>query len=131
MENRISKEGLKSDGGADWFWTITEQANRDPKKLEQILQKMSHDEIVRFAHEFEKYACELVWPLVERTSEDGAKDIADWVVSQGKTFYNEIRNHPERVPFSLDEEQESTLLSGVADNIFWARYREVIPPLRE
>jgi hypothetical protein len=120
------------DSISEWFWDIIDQATHDRKKLRQILEGMNREDIIRFKYEFEEAATQLVGePFInhmeEGTSEDGAQDIAEWVVSQGHAFYANVWHNPERVPNSLDENQQSTSLSSVVDDVYWERYREVIP----
>lgn len=124
------------DDISDWFWHIIEQAGRDPNRLRQILESMSREDLIRFSHEFTEASLEIAYgPFLdymdEGTSEDGATDIADWIVSQGKEFYRSIWYHPEKTPPSLSAEQEDASFSGIVDNLYWQKYNEGIPQMEE
>lgn len=61
----------------------------------------------------------------ENTSEDGAKDIADFVVSQGKEFFiPKWWTNPERIPATIDRGDTSTF-TGIAAQVFWGSVRRV------
>jgi len=64
--------------------------------------------------------------MEDDTSEDGAKDIADLVVSQGKDVYAHIWANPEAIPPNVEFGQSHTL-AGVASDVFWSRFNESIP----
>lgn len=92
---------------------------------------MTRDEIIRFDDEFQEAAVQLVDEpflefMAESTSEDAAKDVADFVVSQGKEYYSNVWNNPSRIPLRVPV-GEAKSLAGVAANHFWERFHEPIP----
>ena len=92
---------------------------------------MSRDEIIRFDNDFQEAACQLVDEpfygfMDEGISEDGAKDVADFVVSQGKRFYSNVWTHPDQIPARIPS-GEPRMLTGVADDVFWERFQDRIP----
>jgi hypothetical protein len=92
---------------------------------------MSREEIIQFDNEFQEAAVQLMDdPFFEfmddEISEDGAKDVADFVVSQGKDFYASVWEHPDRIPASIPTGEQKAL-TGVASNVFWERFKCNIP----
>ncbi len=121
-----------TDEVSEWFWSIVEQARGNRARLDALMQQMSREEIIRFGQEFENASMELLGPPFIRymsvPSEDGMRDIAERVISQGKEFYHEVLAHPERIPASMEGVDEFlSSLSGVADDVLWERFREGLP----
>jgi hypothetical protein len=87
---------------SDFFWEIIEQANNGHENLREILLKADKNTIYKFAGEFGTAAVELTDErYVDRmdvTSENSIKDICEWIVSQGKDYYEKIWNNPELMP---------------------------------
>lgn len=91
---------------------------------------MTKDEVIRFRNEFLLAAAQLAdQPFLEHlepgTSEDTMQDVAEWVVSQGKQFYVDVWNKPQRIG-DVDLRTGATF-SGVADNVFWERFGMAVP----
>ena len=64
------------------------------------------------------------WPYVDADlSEDGLAELANWVVAQGKEFYRDVLNHPDRIPPSKDD---AGLLSELVEE-YERRYKDDIP----
>jgi hypothetical protein len=113
-------------GMADSFWQIIERAKGDRNCLRALLERMSEAEIIGFHDEFREAAAELMdSPYVEHVgpdvSEDTMLDVAEWVVSQGRAFYDEVLLHPEKIPKSVEPNSPRTF-SGVAGNVFVERF---------
>ena len=92
---------------------------------------MTREEIIRFDNEFQVAATQLMDEpflgfMEEDMSEDGAKDVADFVVSQGKDFYSNVWRHPDQIPARISSDETETCTS-VATNVFWKRFRDRIP----
>ena len=119
------------DDISQWFWDVVHEARQDRDRFVALLQGMSREEIIRFDDEFQEAAAQLVddpyfESMDQDETEDGAKDIADFVVSQGKSYYSDIWTHPEKIPPSIPPGEPKTL-SGVAAKHFWRRFHESIP----
>jgi hypothetical protein len=116
------------DPVSPWFWDIVERAARNKQKLREILMGMEREEIRRFQREFVEAAVELTdEPFLEHMdpdeSEDGAQDISNYVVSQGRERYLHVLQNPSAIPKHVDL-GEPTNLSGVAGNVFEERFGE-------
>jgi hypothetical protein len=111
---------------SDSFWQVIERAEGDRDRLRAMLERMSEAEIIGFHDEFRRAAAELMdSPWVEHVgpdvSEDTMLDVAEWVVSQGRGFYDEVLRHPERIPKSVEPNSLRTF-SGVAGSVFVERF---------
>jgi hypothetical protein len=131
MSNTIDRGSFSPEEISHWFWDVILKSGQSRDQLLSLLEGMTRDEIVRFDNEFQEAATQLVDEpflkfMEEDISEDGAKDIADFVVSQGKEFYSNVWKHPEEIPRRLAA-KEAKSLSGVASKHFWERFREIIP----
>lgn len=113
----------------DWFWSIIEDAGRNREKLAADLHNLGKEDIRRFIREFDEATYRL-WDddflqYMDDPSEDGILDIGSWVVSQGKNYYLDIVANPHKTPTGQDIDTE-TNLAGVAEVVFWGRFREDI-----
>jgi hypothetical protein len=115
---------------SDWFWGIVERAQKDRTTLDRILRGLERKDLIRFQHHFEETSLDLQGPrftdLLPDLSEDGIQDIADWVVTQGRAFYEQVQADPKRMPTTRAGGALATF-SGVADNVFYERFNERIP----
>lgn len=112
----------------DWFWSVVERAERSPERLRQILGGFSKADVYRFQDAFIEEAAELQDTpysnyLDPDESEDGLEDIAHHVVSQGRERYEEVIDHPDRMPPSVDV-GDPTDLFPVAYQVYYERFGE-------
>ncbi|PQO43840.1 DUF4240 domain-containing protein [Blastopirellula marina] len=131
MSNEFDRGSFSPDDISQWFWDVVERADRSRDRLKAELQSMTREEVIRFDNEFQEAAVQLVdEPFLDfmegNVSEDSAKDIADFVVSQGKKVYSEIWANPETIPTSVESGENHTL-AGIASEVFWDRFKESIP----
>lgn len=131
MNSTIDRGSFSPDDISQWFWGIVDESKQSPDQLRSLLQHMSRDEIIRFDNEFQEAAAQLVDEpfyefMDEGISEDGAKDLADFVVSQGKAFYSHVWTHPEQIPARI-RSGETKSLTGLAAKVFWERFQDRIP----
>jgi hypothetical protein len=93
-----------------WFWDLIEASKHDLESLRGRLELLPKEQLYHFQYQFRE-AMDCVMPCRAlqqripagfRCSEDTAEDFAEWVVSQGRRFYSEVRSHPERVQDFLD-----------------------------
>ena len=128
----MSNETSRIDKFSDWFWRVIARAERDRNKLTTLMESMGREEITRFDHQFVEAARALTdSQFIEQmgdVSEDDVRDVADWVVSQGKDYYTRVLNHPEQMPPEVPQGGGSSF-SSVADNVFWNRFGAPIPPV--
>ena len=132
MNNPVDRGSFSPDDISDWFWDIIDKCERNPDRLRSIMQGITRDDIVRFDNEFQEAAVQLLDEpflafMEECVSEDGAKDIADFVVSQGKDVYSNVWTHPDQIPARISSSELRRTLAGVAAKVFWERFRERIP----
>jgi hypothetical protein len=111
-----------SSVGSPWFWSVLASAGRNLNTLAQQLEKMSREELLEYAAEYQDAMeevnpyCfdEVSWDRVSEAvaaaslSEDGAEDYAMWVVSLGDAFFDEVCRTEHRIAmfFELFEESE-------------------------
>jgi hypothetical protein len=131
MTNTIDRGSFSPDDISQWFWDLVRKSGQSRGQLLSLLESMSREEIIRFDNEFQEAATQLADdPFFEfmdaDISEDGAKDVADFVVSQGKDFYSNVWRNPARIPAKIPP-GEAKSLSGVAAKYFWERFQERIP----
>lgn len=131
MSNTSERGSFSPDDIAGWFWDVIAQCARSRNRLQMILEGMSRDEIIRFDNAFQEAASQLLDEpftdfMDESISEDGAKDVADFVVSQGKAYYTNIWDHPDQIPEFIPPGERNTL-AGVAEKVFWTRFQDRIP----
>ena len=108
----------------EWFWKTIQMANSDREKLKDVLWGFELDELISFQEEFVDFSIELQdQPYTDymEESEDGIEDIANWVVSKGKAFYDEILRNPQSLPRSVNLLSHE-ILYGVADEVCYEKY---------
>ncbi|MDR0229956.1 MAG: DUF4240 domain-containing protein [Flavobacteriaceae bacterium] len=109
-----------------WFWNIIQQAQQNRAKLNTFLLSLNKEEIIRFQDIFLDFAIELQdepYTGFMEESEDGIEDISHWVVSKGKDYYTHILQHPEDIPFNVEDVMDENLY-GIADEVCYAKYNE-------
>ena len=116
---------------SEWFWDIVDRAQRDPEKLRQILMQATKEEIPRFQVEFDSAAIALTdspfTDYIDReVTEDGLKDLTDWVVSHGKSYYLALWENPARMPSGLEDYPADEDLSWVAGKVYRDRFGEIM-----
>ena len=122
---------LKANQGSDWFWNIIAMSQKNRAHLKELLSTFSSEELRRFDDEFIQLAADLkddpfLQYIDSDESEDGIDDIARWVVSQGRAYYEEVWSHPERIPSHIESGDEG-ILSGVADSVHYERFGRGLP----
>lgn len=66
-----------------------------------------------------------LYDLLADCSEDQRKDVAAWIVSKGRGYYDEVLQHPERVPPEICSEVPD--LANVTADVLWERFGEEMP----
>jgi hypothetical protein len=114
----------------DFFWSIIEQCNKDPYKLEEILLKKDRNTIYKFAGEFSDAAIELTCDrhieYMQVASEDLIEDMCNWIVIQGKDYYENVWNNPEIMP-KYDDIERGVNLASVAEIVYEQKFGEEMP----
>ena len=82
-----------------------------------------HDELLDAAAELqgEPYANHM------EESEDGQEDIAHWVVSQGRAYYEQVLAHPETIPYTVEDKPAAALHVGSTLVVYRSRTGEDPP----
>lgn len=113
----------------DEFWKLIDLARTDYEAFVAALRTMEREDLVRFYWTYEDAAAELKEePYIDNMSpdisEDGIDDVAQWVVAQGKKFYLDVIQEPNKVPLRVDSAPE---ILGEVVIVFDDRYDEPIP----
>lgn len=109
-----------------WFWSIIELVQRDRNELRSILSNFTRDEIEAFQDHFVELSAELQYqPYTDHMeeSEDGVEDVAHWVVSGGRKYYEEVLNKPEKIPWTVEGMNDGNLY-GVANEVYYDKFQE-------
>ncbi|MBB3219822.1 hypothetical protein [Pseudoduganella umbonata] len=93
---------MNTDSGHGKFWDMVDLARDDRERFTAGLQHMDGDDLARLCLEYERTVGNLKdEPYVAymgNPSEDGADDIAYAIVAAGKAVYDDVEEHPERIP---------------------------------
>ena len=110
---------------SDFFWNIIERANKNPDNLEKILSESDKNTIYKFAGEFITAVIELTYDEfcenMDVSSEDSQENIREWIVSQGKDYYERIWNNPKLMP-KYEDIQFDEILSYVAESVYEEKF---------
>lgn len=119
---------------SDWFWELIASAHGDVARMQDILDdELSVADLLRFHYELEDAVCEFqdeAFSQYLTGSEDGAIDVANWVVSQGRDYYYEIFAHPERIPEDVEWHPRGVLHDGITLGAYYERTGD-FPPDRD
>jgi hypothetical protein len=90
----------------EWFWDVLESSNHSLRALCRQLEAMPRERLYAFQYQYYE-AMDYVAPgdadLPAHVPENvDHEDFADWVVSQGRTFYYRLRRDPEGLLTYID-----------------------------
>jgi|SRR5579859_904037 len=111
-----------------WFWGIIGLVQRDRAELKKILEGFTREEIEQFQDHFVEFSADLQYePYTDymEKSEDGVEDVAHWIVSGGKKFYEDVLEKPEMAPHTVWGKNNENLY-GVADEVYMAKFNETM-----
>src|SRR5262245_61056949 len=85
------------------FWKLIEDAHGDPDRFRALIAALSQKKLQEMYFQYKALAAQLFTKQHEArmhpdATEDTAKDIAEWVVAQGRKTYEDVRDHPEKTP---------------------------------
>jgi len=126
VSEMADKSTFSPDEISEWFWNLLARASGSKEKLRDLLQNLSSEQLIRFEDEFAEASAQLreepfVDHLDEGATEDTEQDVANYVVSQGKRFFEDVWRSPSHIPPYIDE-GEPGILSGVADEVHYEKY---------
>jgi hypothetical protein len=112
------------------FWDIIDLAQRNRAQMNRLLHEMSREEIISFHQEFYETAAALLtslhWKFLGQTvSEDEADDIARWTVAQGKDYYKDALQNPEKIVREVAPHSTEQIYYEIA-SVFISRFDEDI-----
>lgn len=129
-----SSAGPEPPDLSDWFWEIIASAHGDVDRMREILGELPVADLLRFHYELEDAVCEFQdEPFSEyltKNSEDGATDVAYWVVSQGRDCYHGIFARPQTIPEDVEWHPAGVLHDGITLAVFYDRTGDY-PPDRD
>jgi len=82
----------------DEFWSIIDRSNKDRNALRPLLEPLGRVDLIMFHRFFMEYGSDLRDELPEREESDYQEELAWYVVAQGKAFYDDVYEHPEKFP---------------------------------
>jgi hypothetical protein len=87
------------------FWDRIESAGRDAGKFEEGLMGLSERDLRELVAQYDGLSQALIVSGYQRFPEEvqeeppeRLKEIANWVITQGRTYYEDILAHPEKFP---------------------------------
>jgi hypothetical protein len=120
--------------GRDRFWKTIEAAQGDPARMRAILNELTIEQLTAFHYDLEDAVAELLdEPFTEyltKDSEDGAIDVANWAVSQGRTYYEGLFTQPHTIPRDVEDREHGVLYDGITLTVYFDR-TGTYPPYRE
>ena len=102
-----------ADGDNSWtiatvpqaFWDRIENAGRDVRKFKESLAALGENELREVVAQYDGLSKALVVGGIGRFPEDvreepteTLEEIANWVITQGRSFYQDVLEHPEKFP---------------------------------
>ena len=117
--------------GDDQFWTLILSAKQGIAALSKNLESLSQVELIGFAWKFEDLAGFLYDEKYHQNqfSEDYLEVLCDWVVAQGKEFYERVLNNPDQMPAEVDYSDPDIDILYEVSNVYYDRFGKEIPPL--
>lgn len=106
-----------------WFWNIINAGAKDEEKILTVLREQTFERLFEFQYFFEYVAGSLnadafLKHVSRIVSEDGMEDLTWWVVSQGKEYYLDVWEHPEKIPHESDYLDLEQSFYGQAENVY-------------
>jgi Protein of unknown function (DUF4240) len=119
---------LRSDDFSDLLWELLEQAQGNDEELKKLLSDKPKETIREFHEDFRE-AEDNLWssPQIAAIlwssglSEGGMSDVITSVVGRGRRYYDEILDHPDRIPRGVPSREAR--IGGVAGSVYWERFR--------
>lgn len=91
------------------FWDRIEGAGRDTNKFKESLIELSESDLRELVAQFDGLGKELTtsgfqqFPEeVQEESAETLKEIANWVITQGRVYYEDLLAHPKKFPKRRD-----------------------------
>lgn len=109
-----------------WFWSIIDLVQRNRAELKTILSNFTKEEIYAFQDHFVEMSTEFQdEPYTDymESSEDGQEDVAHWVVSGGKKYYEQILEEPSKIPHTVEGKNDGNLY-GIASEVYYGKFQE-------
>lgn len=124
--------GFTPDDVAPNFWPTLAAANLDKQKLEELLQKMSREELVRFYWDYDRISEMVKGDLFLEyiDSEDEAQDVGWWLVARGEARVREVLADPSKAPTEVpDGDRRGASFFGAIARVYSNRFHTDVPPL--
>jgi hypothetical protein len=130
----VGADELEPPELSDRFWEVVASAKGDAARMREILTAMDPADLLRFHYELEDAVCELLdepfTAYLTKASEDGATDVAYWVVSQGRAAYHAVFAKPETIPADVERHPPGVLHDGITLTVYHERTGDY-PPYRD
>ncbi len=109
------------------FWELIDLARRQPEAFERELAAMDEAELVEFYWTHEDVVADLkdeshTRYLKPPRTEDFIDDVAQWVVSRGLDYYEDIMTTPSEIPPELPPGEDPPGLTGIASRVYETRF---------
>lgn len=128
----MSKKLFTPEDISNQTWDALEVARQDRARFREMLKEMSQGALVRLAWDYQESAVQLKTPAFLKhvdpeLSEDGIFELANWVVGQGKQYYADVFEHPEKMPATVDSHDPAVSIYSDIVSEYRERYNEPVP----
>lgn len=115
------------------FWQIVAGAQGSAEKLKRLLLACSKEEMVSFHQLLDEMLYQLDREDIHEItdgSDDGFEYIRLWIVSQGRSYFEEVLQDPTQAPRDADEEQENEAFGYAVWEAYEEKWGEAFPQIQ-
>lgn len=109
------------------FWDRIQGAGGDVRKFKESLEHLTQDELREVVAQFRGLSKTLVVTGFRRFPEDvreelteNLEEMANWVITQGRAFYRDVLEHPEKFP--RHDEIRKPIFAGAVIAVYTRRF---------
>jgi hypothetical protein len=109
------------------FWQRIEDAGRDAQKFKDSLRGLSEKEIREVYEQYQGLSQSLIsngfdrFPAeLKEEATETLEEIANWVITQGRAYYEDVLTHPEKFP--LEREIRRPIFAGAIIQVYTSKF---------
>lgn len=123
----------RKDGVTEAFWELVALGRSDREAFQARLDSLNRRSLEDFCWAFLRAQTAISAPpfidvIAAGLSEDELDTLTEWVVSQGRSFYEGILSDPDRMPAEADANEPCMGLLGDAMLSYKRRFDSWVPP---